>query len=218
MSIFANSHPKGTIHEVRDRFAHVRAVTESPIERALAEELLEQWRFCLIPNDRFYDWTPGPCEAAFVLQLKVGRYRLDMAFRLIGHDGRERLVAIECDGKAFHETPDAVERDSARDGYLRNRGWQVWRYPGWLLHHAASEVADEIERGLESLRCSREPALVFSKNQARKPAIMLDYEIAFYAYRDCGVWPSHLGETPPERGWEDIHDVINDPTLQEKAA
>lgn len=38
-------------------------------------------------------------------------------------------VILECDGKEFHKDK---EKDRARDAKLRELGWTIYRFPGWL--------------------------------------------------------------------------------------
>lgn len=47
-------------------------------------------------------------------------------------------VAIECDGKAFHDP----ERDAIRQRHIEAKGWSVYRFPGWLCARDSSEVID----------------------------------------------------------------------------
>lgn len=56
----------------------------------------------------------------FAPQYPVGRYVIDFA-------DPKRLIAIECDGSAFHD----ADRDARRDAYLIEQGWTVYRTPGW---------------------------------------------------------------------------------------
>lgn len=48
-------------------------------------------------------------------------------------------VAIECDGKAYHD-PD---RDRARQKVIESHGWAVYRFPGWLCARDTEYFFDE---------------------------------------------------------------------------
>jgi len=52
-------------------------------------------------------------------QWPVGRFFVDFANPVA-------KVAIECDGKAFHD----VERDAKRQGEIEAMGWAVYRFTG----------------------------------------------------------------------------------------
>lgn len=81
---------------------------ESPIERRLYRGLI---------NNHLY---PIP-------QYKVGKYRIDLAFP-------HQLIAIECDGKAYHSTPKQKAQDKRKDRFLQESGWTVLRFSGSKIH------------------------------------------------------------------------------------
>ena len=56
-------------------------------------------------------------------QVGVGGYRIDLAVR---KDGKY-VLGIECDGKLYHSSPSARERDFHRQNYLESRGWRIHR-------------------------------------------------------------------------------------------
>lgn len=45
-------------------------------------------------------------------------------------------VALECDGAAFHQDK---EKDARRDAKLKEAGWEVYRFPGWLCRTESDE-------------------------------------------------------------------------------
>jgi very-short-patch-repair endonuclease len=61
-----------------------------------------------------------------VPQYGVGGYRIDLAVRHPEIPGRF-VLAIECDGAAYHSTPTARMRDRMRQRLLENRGWRFCR-------------------------------------------------------------------------------------------
>jgi hypothetical protein len=67
----------------------------------------------------------GPGMPTFVQQYRValptGRVELDAALP-------ELKIAVEMDGMAFHDSPDARERDRRRDVALATLGWVVLRF------------------------------------------------------------------------------------------
>ena len=73
--------------------------------------------------------VPGLDEAARqrVVHVRGHAYRLDMAYE-------EELLAVELDGRRFHSSPLAWERDIARDTALATAGWQTIRLSHARLH------------------------------------------------------------------------------------
>lgn len=62
-------------------------------------------------------------------QVGVGGYRIDLAIK---RDGRY-ILGVECDGKLYHSSKSARERDLHRQNYLESRGWRIYRIwsPNW---------------------------------------------------------------------------------------
>lgn len=67
------------------------------------------------------------------LQYRIGRYYADFAFP-------ESRWVVEADGKEFHDP----ESDRQRDRDIRAAGWNVKRFPGWLINRDAAACVDEI--------------------------------------------------------------------------
>ena len=72
-------------------------------------------------------------------QLPVGRYFVDFGNPVA-------RVAIECDGKDFHDEC----RDSLRDAELSRSGWRVWRVPGWACLKESRDCS-ELRQALEEV-------------------------------------------------------------------
>jgi hypothetical protein len=126
-------HERRTMHRARGsrRKAHpIYSVdhlkTESPIEQGLAGSIL--------------GWIDHHGASATVTtQAPVGPYRADI---LIETGGR-RLV-VECDGAAFHGSPEQVERDKRRDRYCAARGIAVMRFTGAEINRDPRRCAAEV--------------------------------------------------------------------------
>lgn len=65
-------------------------------------------------------------------QVGIGGYRIDLAIK---KDGRY-ILGIECDGRLYHSSKSARERDYHRQKYLESRGWRIHRIwsPNWWKH------------------------------------------------------------------------------------
>ena len=64
-------------------------------------------------------------------QYGVGGYRIDLVIK--SKDGIKNLLGIECDGRLYHNSKYARERDYHRQKYLESRGWKIYRIwsPNW---------------------------------------------------------------------------------------
>ena len=56
-------------------------------------------------------------------QIGIGGYSIDLAIK---KDGKY-ILGIECDGKLYHSSKSARERDYHRQKYLESRGWRIYR-------------------------------------------------------------------------------------------
>jgi very-short-patch-repair endonuclease len=97
-----------------------RAACESPIERRLYDAL--QLR-------GYYVKTQVPC----------GKYRIDLALPTY-------KIAIECDGRAYHSTPQQKAHDRRKNAYLRKHGWRVLRFSGRMIYRDLPKVIARIEK------------------------------------------------------------------------
>lgn len=98
---------------------------ESPIE----------WRlYRALEFNGYHVFTQVPC----------GRYRIDLALPAYH-------LAIECDGKAYHSSPDQKARDRRKDRYLRKNGWRVLRFSGSAINrrmpHVLAKIEAEVNKG-----------------------------------------------------------------------
>lgn len=62
-------------------------------------------------------------------QVGIGGYNIDLAIKKNG----QYILGIECDGKLYHNTKSARERDYHRQKYLESRRWKIHRVwsPNW---------------------------------------------------------------------------------------
>jgi very-short-patch-repair endonuclease len=101
-----------------------RLKCESPIERQLYDTLRILG---------YYVQTQVPC----------GKYRIDLALPVY-------KIAIECDGKAYHSTPEQKTRDRRKDAYLRKNGWKVLRFSGRMIYQDLPKVIAQIEKEIQN--------------------------------------------------------------------
>lgn len=73
-------------------------------------------------------------------QVSCGRYKIDL---VIGD------VAIECDGKKYHSSPERKARDRRKSAYLRKNGYRkVMRFTGSEIVTKMPDVLRRIEKEL----------------------------------------------------------------------
>jgi very-short-patch-repair endonuclease len=115
---------------------------QSPIEQYLASAL-----FALLgckavsgPFDRSrlpqLAEQAGDAPACFVFaQHPIGIYCADFLLVIIDPQRRKsKLVAIECDGKAYHFSEKQMARDKRRDTEIKEKGYKIIRLSGSRIH------------------------------------------------------------------------------------
>ncbi len=129
------------------QFSKGTMLCESPIERSMLAGLITgNWTgFESIPplvHDGRSSSTEMLPEADIVIvpQMAFLRFRLDFGVVAMREGGR-RIVAVECDGAAYHRDAD-LER--YRVNYLKSWGIPVFKFSGKLLHEDAIEAADVV--------------------------------------------------------------------------
>ena len=123
---------------------YAKAVSDGNDE--LAKEILKSLHDG--PADEGTDWFESPFEEDVCnalrergydirTQVGIGGYRIDMA---AVKDGRY-VLGIECDGKLYHSSASARDRDYHRQKYLESRGWKIhriWSSNWW--HNPKNEI------------------------------------------------------------------------------
>jgi very-short-patch-repair endonuclease len=81
-------------------------------------------------------WCDIRCSGVVMYpQLPVGKFFVDF--------GNPRLkIAIECDGKQWHDP----KKDAERDAILKKLGWTIYRFTGSECIKTGNEFEDEIGR------------------------------------------------------------------------
>lgn len=124
-----------------ERFARIRKHYEAELPRMQAEHARTgRVHFDPYRLDFTSDMTPIEARAwadircaglPFFPQLPVLGYFLDFADPF-------KKIAIECDGKQWHD----AERDAKRDARVRAEGWTVYRIPGSMCTRTLRRPAD----------------------------------------------------------------------------
>ncbi len=80
-------------------------------------------------------------------QIGVGGYSIDLAVKKNG----KYILGIECDGKLYHSSDSARERDYHRQKYLESRGWKIYRIWSTNWWNDREKEADKIVSVVKSL-------------------------------------------------------------------
>lgn len=72
-------------------------------------------------------------------QVPCGRYSIDIALPAY-------YIAIECDGKAYHSTPEQKAHDRRKNTYLKKNGWKVLRFSGKRIYNDLNGIIKQIEK------------------------------------------------------------------------
>lgn len=124
-------------------YGKAQTLCESPIERDMLAALMSGcWGFCdspFVPVHSLRDKEAPIKDAPVVIipQFPFGRFRLDFAILCRG-EGKPRILAVECDGKEFHDP----EADRLRDKQLEAFGIDVFRATGKSINAAVYDIAD----------------------------------------------------------------------------
>lgn len=75
-------------------------------------------------------------------QYQIGPYYADFAHL-------ESNTVIEIDGAAYHSSPEQIERDRCRTGYLEGQGYRVVRFPASQVHRDPVRSVYRAKRPIE---------------------------------------------------------------------
>jgi very-short-patch-repair endonuclease len=147
---------------------------------------------------------------AIVPQYGIGQYRIDLAIEHRDQPGRF-VLAVECDGATYHDTPTARMRDRLRRQILQNLGWRFCRIwsTDWF-NDRESELA-RVERAYDDALAavaapqppSASPAEASAKTLADTPAEIVSPPTPQQLTRD-GPSPAR----PPYASIDDVHDRL----------
>lgn len=118
---------RGSRRKAHPIYAEPNLPTESPIEKVLAGAILG-W----LDHSEINGVGVGT-------QLPVGPFRADIVV-----ETRDRMLVVECDGRAFHCSEEQVARDKRRDRYFAARGISVMRFTGSEIHRDPRGCAAEV--------------------------------------------------------------------------
>lgn len=111
-------------------------------------------RNIMFNNGELYDIQRNKCESYIeerlynalvkegyrpITQLRCGYYWIDIALP-------EYKLAIECDGKQWHSSPEQKKHDRKKNYYLKKNGWKVCRLSGSTINSRLGYAINHIKK------------------------------------------------------------------------
>lgn len=107
---------------------------ESPAETSFLEAMISSYG--LTPNKGLLKGI----DLSLDMQVKIPPYRADFLIN--------RWLVVEIDGATYHSSPEAIERDKARDDFLREHGYSVLRIPASVVFATPDEAINRVKIAL----------------------------------------------------------------------
>ena len=137
---------------------------ESPIEEIFAAAIFAQYRYISagalelfpVPPEQFDHWcddlaakAASPYEEYRVIatnQYQIENARVDFCFCYKNwRSGNIFKLVVECDGHAYHErTKEQAMKDRARDRFLQQKGYVVFRFTGAEIWRSPLQCAEQV--------------------------------------------------------------------------
>lgn len=114
---------------------------DSPIETILGAAIIMAFRRGQKPLTLASEPSQEAKGLLLIPQFRWLRYRSDWA---IYNPKTTGALLIECDGMAFHSSPDAVKHDIQKDQDARGIGFLTKRFTGSQINRNADQCASEI--------------------------------------------------------------------------
>ena len=141
-----------SLGESVQRIAETQMYIESPIEQQMLIGFMRDKRFTLVKGGE------ATGQGYFIYpQMQVDSYRADFIVKASGYKGGQRIwppnshavIAVECDGREFHTSPEDVEYDRIRDAYFLSKGIDTMRFSGSIITRDINYCIDCIAHSLE---------------------------------------------------------------------
>lgn len=122
-------------------------------------------------------------------QYRVGSYRIDL---VVGD--KERRLAVECDGDAYHSTMEQVRSDLERQANLERLGWTFYRIRGTSFYR---NPAHEMEQLVQRLEQHGVKKIARTTDDATAAADSLVERVKSRAAAIRGEWARNGGNVAP---------------------
>lgn len=125
-------------------------------------------------------------------QVGASGYKIDLAVVHPKLPGRY-VIAVECDGAAYHSSRTARDRDRLRQEILESKGWMFYRIwsPSWLYDRKAEEkrLLESIEQAINSGTKSTSNKFVDQKHSQDVERVMTNLLEPYLGYaKDLPYW------------------------------
>jgi very-short-patch-repair endonuclease len=134
----------------------MRADSESPFEDSVADVL----------RSNGYE---------VVHQVGCAGFRIDLGVRDPAARGRF-VIGIECDGRKYHSSPVARDRDRLRQQVLESRGWRIYRVWSTDWYRSREDATDRLLRAMANARSS--PVIASPATEVREERNVSSPEVA----------------------------------------
>jgi very-short-patch-repair endonuclease len=115
----------------------VFANCDSPIEQIYCLSLFQVPDVWAIPAE-FFDsllkYQPPTRRIIVFSQFPIRDYRVDFLLVALSPEQDPAFLIVECDGRDFHSTPEAIARDRDRQRDLCGWGFRIVRHTGAEIH------------------------------------------------------------------------------------
>lgn len=132
---------------------------------ALAMELSDAGRDAESPFEEEVIRTIRSWGYDVVPQVGTAGYRVDIGVRHPGVSGQFAL-GVECDGRMYHSSPVARDRDRLRQEVLEGLGWRIYRIWGTSWYRYRVEQEQRLKAAIEAAIAGEYPS-----SPPRKPAV-----------------------------------------------
>ena len=163
--------------------------------------------------------TQNGCQVA--TQVGCSGYRIDMAVQHPTLHGRF-ILAVECDGAAYHSTRTARERDRLRQEVLESMGWRFYRVwsTDWIKDPVTEgkRLMDAVELALREYRDPSEMSSIDSKisviddsdfvDEVEEARTSEDTGYGFMTYQEL-IFPKSQGDVSELQLFHAIDEIIS---------
>ena len=109
-------------------------------------------------------------------QVGASRYRIDLAIR-DPRDSSRFILGVECDGRTYHSSRTARDRDLLREEHLRSLGWRIHRVwsTDWFRNPEATlqRIVTAVQLAMQALPNAGMPAPIAETTTANVPRIVI---------------------------------------------
>lgn len=115
------------------------------------------------------------------VQVGTAGYRIDLGITHPNIPG-SFCLAVECDGRMYHSSPVARDRDRIRQDVLERLGWRFHRIWGTEWYREKNPAKNRLKKAIEE--STRLPPLTISSTPRKSPDLPLEIENAYKSWKN----------------------------------